>query len=86
MAESLDPVVLGAGFKAFAAALRAAQLGKTVARTESRVLGGACANRGCLPSRNLIEAAKILYELTCPCYPGRRDAGVELDFALLIAQ
>jgi mercuric reductase len=86
MAETFDLVVLGAGSTAFAAALRAAEFGKTVALTESRVLGGTCANRGCLPSKNLIEAAKILYESTHPRYPGLRPASMELDFTALIAQ
>ena len=86
MAETFDLVVLGAGSTAFAAALRAAEYGKTVALTESRVLGGTCANRGCLPSKNLIEAAKILYESTHPRYPGLRPASMELDFPALIAQ
>ncbi len=86
MAETFDLVVLGAGSTAFAAALRAAEFGKTVALTESRVLGGTCANRGCLPSKNLIEAAKILYESTHPRYPGLHPASMELDFPALIAQ
>ena len=86
MAETFDLVVLGAGSTAFAAALRAAEFGKTVALTESRVLGGTCANRGCLPSKNLIEAAKILYESNHPRYLGLRPASMKLDFAALIAQ
>ncbi len=86
MAETFDLVILGAGSTAFAAALRASEFGKTVALTESRVLGGTCANRGCLPSKNLIEAAKILYESTHPRYPGLRPSGMELDFPALIAQ
>lgn len=86
MAETFDLVVLGAGSTAFAAALRAAEGGKTVALTESRVLGGTCANRGCLPSKNLIEAAKILYESNHPRYPGLCPGAMELDFASLIAQ
>lgn len=86
MAETFDLVILGAGSTAFAAALHAAEYGKTVALTESRVLGGTCANRGCLPSKNLIEAAKILYESTHPRYPGLRPSRMELNFPALIAQ
>ncbi len=81
--ETFDLVVPGAGSTAFAAVLRAVAFGKTVALTESRVLGGTCANRGCLPSKNLIEAAKILYESTHPRYPGLRPASMELDFPAL---
>lgn len=53
-----DLVILGSGSTAFAAALRAQELGKTAMMTEDRMLGGTCVNRGCLPSKNLIEAAR----------------------------
>jgi mercuric reductase len=52
-----DLLILGSGSTAFAAALRAAELGKTAVMTENRTIGGTCVNRGCLPSKNLIEAA-----------------------------
>ena len=42
MAEHFDLVILGSGSTAFAAALRAAELGKTAAMTEVRTLGGTC--------------------------------------------
>lgn len=54
--------------------------------TESRTLGGTCVNRGCLPSKNLIEAAKIFYESAHPRYPGLMPAPMRLDFGALIAQ
>ncbi len=69
MAERFDLLILGSGSTAFAAALRAAELGKTAVMTESRIVGGTCANRGCLPSKNLIEAARIVYESAHPRYP-----------------
>jgi mercuric reductase len=62
MSERFDLVILGSGSTAFAAALRAAELGRTAAMTEVRTLGGTCVNRGYLPSENLIEAAKIFYD------------------------
>ena len=40
MAEQYDLVILGSGSTAFAAALKAAELGKTTAMTESRTVGG----------------------------------------------
>lgn len=84
--QNFDLVILGAGSTAFAAALRAAEMGKTVALTESRTLGGTCANRGCLPSKNLIEAARILYESRNPRYGGLHPAPMDLDFRALIEQ
>lgn len=84
--EAFDLVILGAGSTAFAAAIRAAELGKTAVMTESRILGGTCVNRGCLPSKNLIDAARLYWEATHPRFPGLRSRGMDLDFAALIRQ
>lgn len=84
MAESFDLVILGSGSTAFAAALRAAELGKTAVMTESRTLGGTCVNRGCLPSKNLIEGARIYWDALHPRYPGLRPARLGLDFRALV--
>lgn len=84
--ETHDLVILGSGSTAFAAAIRAAELGKTVAMIESRTLGGTCVNRGCLPSKNLIEAARLYWDANHPRYPGLRSHGMSLDFATLIRQ
>ena len=86
MAEQFDLVILGSGSTAFAAALRAADPGKTAAMTEVRTLGGTCVNRGCLPSKNLIEAAKIFYDANNPRYPGLNPTAMTLDFPALVGQ
>ncbi len=54
--------------------------------TEERIVGGTCANRGCLPSKNLIEAARIVHESAHPRYPGLTPARIGLDFPGLIKQ
>jgi len=86
MAQQFDLVILGSGSTAFAAALRAAELGKTAVMTEARIVGGTCANRGCLPSKNLIEAARIVYESAHPRYPGLAPAKMGVDFRALVRQ
>lgn len=86
MTKEFDLVILGSGATAFAAALRAAELGKTAAITEWRTLGGTCVNRGCLPSKNLLEAAKLFYDSNHPRYPGLVSASMGLDFKALIEQ
>jgi len=86
MAEQCDMVILGSGSTAFAAALTAQELGKTAVMTEERTVGGTCVNRGCLPSKNLIEAAKLFHEARFPRYPGLTCGTMALDFAALIAQ
>jgi mercuric reductase len=86
MKSKFDLVILGSGSTAFAAAIRAAELGKTAAMTEMRTLGGTCVNRGCLPSKNLIEAARIVWESAHPRYKGLTPAKMNFNFAELIAQ
>ena len=86
MADNFDLLILGSGSTAFAAALTAQELGKTAIMTEERPVGGTCVNRGCLPSKNLIEAAKILHEARNPRYPGLAACAIGLDFAALVAQ
>jgi len=86
MATKFDLLILGSGSTAFAAAIRAAELGKTAAMTEMRTLGGTCVNRGCLPSKNLIEAARIVWEAAHPRYPGIKPVKMQFDFRELISQ
>jgi len=84
--ERFDLVILGSGSTAFAAALRAQDLGKTAVMTEERTIGGTCVNRGCLPSKNLIEAARLLHDAKHPRYPGLAPSALGLDFGALVAQ
>src|ERR671934_368788 len=86
MTDQNDLLILGSGSTAFAAAIRANELGKTAAMTEARTVGGTCVNRGCLPSKNLIEAARLLYDARAPRYPGLTGCNLGLDFQRLIAQ
>lgn len=82
--QRFDLVILGSGSTAFAASLKAAELGKTAAMTESRTVGGTCVNRGCLPSKDLIEAARIYWEAQQPRFPGLGGKKLDLDFRELI--
>lgn len=60
MAEQIfDLIVIGAGPGGYVAAIRAAQLGMTVAVVESRpALGGVCLNEGCIPSKALLDSSE----------------------------
>jgi dihydrolipoamide dehydrogenase len=57
--HSFDVVILGGGSGGYAAALRSAQLGKTVALIEKDKLGGTCLHRGCIPTKALLHSAEI---------------------------
>ena len=61
MANEYDLVVIGAGTGGYVAAIRAAQLGLTVAVVErSPTLGGTCLNWGCIPTKAVLEHAHAL--------------------------
>jgi dihydrolipoamide dehydrogenase len=59
MAASFDLIVLGAGSGGYACALRAAQLGLTVALVEKDKVGGTCLHRGCIPTKAMLHAAEV---------------------------
>ena len=60
MAEhNFDLVILGGGSGGYAAALRSAQLGKSVALIEKDKLGGTCLHRGCIPTKALLHSAEV---------------------------
>ncbi|MGO2932905.1 dihydrolipoyl dehydrogenase [Microbacterium sp.] len=57
--HTFDLVVLGGGSGGYAAALRAAELGKSVALIEKDKVGGTCLHRGCIPTKALLHAAEV---------------------------
>src|SRR3954471_16539135 len=59
-----DVVVLGAGPGGYVAAIRAAQLGQSVAVIEEKYWGGVCLNVGCIPSKALLRNAEIAHIIT----------------------
>ena len=65
MSQSFDLIVIGAGPGGYVCALRAAQLGLTVACAEKRAtLGGTCLNVGCIPSKALLQSSENYTALT----------------------
>ncbi|WP_432541088.1 dihydrolipoyl dehydrogenase [Kineococcus sp. SYSU DK002] len=57
--QEYDVVILGGGSGGYAAALRAAELGLSVALVEKDRLGGTCLHRGCIPTKALLHAAEV---------------------------
>jgi len=57
--DTYDVLILGGGSGGYACALRAAQLGLTVALVEQDKLGGTCLHRGCIPTKALLHAAEV---------------------------
>ena len=61
MTQHFDVVVLGAGPAGYVAAIRAAQLGKSVAVIEKQWWGGVCLNVGCIPTKALLRNAELAH-------------------------
>jgi dihydrolipoamide dehydrogenase len=83
---AVDLVVLGAGVGGYTAAFRAADLGLKVALIERwPMLGGVCLNVGCIPSKTLLHAAKVIEEAANMAGCGIVFAPPQIDRELLRA-
>lgn len=82
--EVFDIVVLGSGPGGYPAAIRAAQMGKSVALVEAKELGGTCLNRGCIPSKALIACAERLQEIKEAQAFGITVSDVSFDYAKMV--
>lgn len=79
-----DTVVLGAGPGGYTAAFRAADLGQNVVLIERYpTLGGVCLNVGCIPSKALLHAAKVITEAEEMREHGIKLAAPEIDIDAL---
>ncbi len=84
--ESFDLVVVGAGPGGYPAAIRAAQLGASVALVEQEELGGTCLNWGCIPTKTLIASSNFYFEMKNAAELGLRSDGVSFDYGELVAR
>lgn len=78
IAESVDLLVVGGGPGGYVAAIRAAQLGRSVLLVErggTAGVGGVCLNVGCIPSKALIEVARASHEAGALAHAGLRAEG-----------
>ncbi|GET40647.1 dihydrolipoyl dehydrogenase family protein [Microseira wollei] len=82
MAVEYDVVVIGGGSGGLVIAAAAAQLKAKVALVERDRLGGDCLWYGCVPSKSLIHASRIAYEVKNAARFGIYCQNLEIDFAL----
>ena len=75
-----DVLVLGAGPGGYVAAIRAAQLGKSVAVVEEKYWGGVCLNVGCIPSKALLRNAELAHIITHE----KKTFGIEGDATMAL--
>lgn len=94
MAKQFDVIVIGAGPGGYIAAIRAAQLGQTVACVDAWTSpagkpapGGTCTNVGCIPSKALLQSSEYFDQLQEHfAEHGINATGVSLDLAKLIGR
>jgi dihydrolipoamide dehydrogenase len=77
----IDLLVVGAGPGGYVAAIRAAQLGKSVLIVEKANWGGVCLNVGCIPSKALISAAHQYEHIQHADSMGITADNVKVDFS-----
>ena len=74
-----DVIVIGGGPGGYVAAIRLAQLGADVILVEKEKLGGTCLNRGCIPTKALLQSAEILEALRESSKMGIKCENVDAD-------
>jgi len=80
--EYVDVLVLGGGPAGYSSAIRAAQLGRSVVLVERQHIGGICLNDGCIPSKALLSASRLLRQCQDAAAMGI-NVNASLDFARL---
>jgi dihydrolipoamide dehydrogenase len=84
VAEKFDLVVIGGGNGGYIPAIRASQLGMSVALIEKREgghLGGTCLNVGCIPTKALLQSAAMLHDARNGEEFGVKVGDVEFDYS-----
>ncbi len=80
-AQKFDIVVVGTGPGGYVSAIRAAQLGLTVATVEDDRPGGVCLNWGCIPTKALLRNAEVVHLFEKAETFGITVQGMQADYA-----
>ena len=86
MSETYDVAVIGSGPGGYVAAIRATQLGANVVCIEKGPLGGTCLNRGCIPTKTLLEASHFVSAAKHAAQFGVGFAEPEIDYPKMLAR
>ncbi len=79
--KEFDLIVIGSGPGGYVAAIRASQLGMSVACVETEKLGGVCLNIGCIPTKSLLTSARMVTEVRDAGKHGITTGEVSVDLA-----
>ncbi len=86
MDKRFDLAVIGSGSAAFAATIKASDLGASVVMIERGTLGGTCVNVGCVPSKHLLTVGDMLYYSSRNGFKGVKIPNGSLDLKTIIHQ
>ena len=86
MTFDYDLAIVGSGGAAFAAAIRASNLGASAVVIERGEIGGTCVNVGCVPSKTLLAAADTLHRAASHPFNGVPTSAESVDLRALIEQ
>lgn len=83
--DKFDIIVIGSGPGGYVAAIRAAQLGNSVAIVERSEIGGICLNWGCIPTKALLKSAQAYnYALHASNYGFEIDGTIKVDIEKVV--
>ncbi|MFC7705120.1 dihydrolipoyl dehydrogenase [Plastorhodobacter daqingensis] len=83
-AKAYDVIVIGAGPGGYVAAIRAAQLGLSVAILERENLGGICLNWGCIPTKALLRSSEVFHLMHRAKEFGLKADGISFDLDAVV--
>jgi len=83
-ANTFDVVVIGAGPGGYVAAIRAAQLGLSVAVVERESLGGICLNWGCIPTKAMLRSSEVFHLMHRAKEFGLGATGISYDLDAVV--
>lgn len=85
-AKSFDVVVIGSGPGGYVAAIRASQLGLSVAVVERENLGGICLNWGCIPTKAMLRSSEVFHLMHRAKEFGLKADGIDYDLDAVVTR
>ncbi len=84
--KNFDVIVIGSGPGGYVAAIRAAQLGLSVACVEREHLGGICLNWGCIPTKAMLRSSEVFHVMHRAKEFGLSATGIDYDLNAVVAR